>query len=84
MFKLFLQVSITGVCANTTTLEALVIGAIGGTLATLSVPVINRLKIDDPAGAIPVKSILLLAFCVLIVWCNLFDQHHIFEMIFTS
>ena len=37
--------------------EAIVIGAIGASLATLAVPLLERLKIDDVVGAIPVHLV---------------------------
>nr|XP_022334652.1 putative ammonium transporter 3 [Crassostrea virginica] len=44
-------VSITGGCAVVRPWEAIVIGALGGGLAILSIFVLDKLKIDDPVGA---------------------------------
>ncbi len=46
-------VAITAGPDITSPVYALIIGAIGGLLATLSVPVFEKLKIDDVVGAIP-------------------------------
>ncbi|KAJ8029858.1 Ammonium transporter 2 [Holothuria leucospilota] len=50
-------VSITAYCALARPWEGLVIGAIGGLITCLSVPLIEKLKIDDPVGVIPVHFI---------------------------
>lgn len=44
-------------CALARPWEGLLIGAIGGCLTCLSVPVIEKLKIDDPVGVIPVHFV---------------------------
>ena len=41
----------TGGCAVVRPWEAIVIGALGGGLAILSIFVLDKLKIDDPVGA---------------------------------
>ncbi|WP_373047906.1 ammonium transporter [Vulgatibacter sp.] len=47
-------VSITAGCAVVTPGAAVVIGAGGGALAVLAVPIFDRLRIDDPVGALAV------------------------------
>ena len=51
----------------TTSLEATVIGAIGGLLVVASIVTLDKLKIDDPVGAISVHGVVgiwgLLAVC---------------------
>lgn len=44
-------------CALARPWEALIIGAIGGCISCLSVPIIEKLKIDDPVGVIPVHVV---------------------------
>lgn len=43
-------------CALFTTYEALFIGMIGGAIAVLSMPLIDKLHVDDPVGATPVHG----------------------------
>ena len=50
-------VSITAGCAVVTPAAAVVIGAIGGTLAVIAVPLFDRLRIDDPVGAVAVHLV---------------------------
>lgn len=50
-------VSITASCHSVTASEALLIGAIGGALVRPSEMVMERLKIDDAVGAIPVHLV---------------------------
>jgi Amt family ammonium transporter len=50
-------VAITAGCANVTPLSAVVIGAIGGVLVVLSVLFFDRIKVDDPVGAISVHGV---------------------------
>jgi Amt family ammonium transporter len=49
-------VAITASCAWVTPAESILIGGIGGAICFLGVPVLDRLKIDDPVGAIPVHA----------------------------
>ncbi|KAL7636187.1 UNVERIFIED_CONTAM: hypothetical protein RMT77_012944 [Armadillidium vulgare] len=50
-------VGITAGCALFTTWEALAVGAVGGALAILTTPLVNKLHIDDPVGATPVHGV---------------------------
>ncbi len=50
-------VSITAPCYNVSPLSALIIGLIGGVVCVLSVIFFDRLKIDDPVGAISVHGV---------------------------
>ncbi|PSO49660.1 MAG: ammonium transporter [Cyanobacteria bacterium SW_9_44_58] len=50
-------VSITAPCAGVTYLGAIIIGAIGGFIVVLFVTFIERMKIDDPVGAISVHLV---------------------------
>jgi len=50
-------VAITAEPADPTALLATVIGAIGGVLVVLSIVTLDRLKIDDPVGAISVHGV---------------------------
>ncbi|XP_071845046.1 putative ammonium transporter 3 isoform X2 [Apostichopus japonicus] len=54
-------VSITAYCALARPWEGLVIGAVGGGVACLSVPIIEMLRIDDPVSVVPVH-------CVAAIW----------------
>ncbi len=47
-------VSITAEPLAPTVLESIIIGAIGGAIVVLAVPMLDKLKIDDVVGAIPV------------------------------
>jgi Amt family ammonium transporter len=49
-------VSITAPCASVTPASALVIGAVGGALVVFSVQFFDRIRIDDPVGAISVHG----------------------------
>ncbi|XP_054711135.1 putative ammonium transporter 3 [Uloborus diversus] len=49
-------VSITGGCALYHPWEALIVGAIGSLLANCTVPLLDRLHVDDPVGAIAVHG----------------------------
>lgn len=49
-------VAITAPCAWVTPLESLIIGAIGGAVMYAGVYLLERLKIDDPVGAVPVHG----------------------------
>lgn len=56
-FTFFFYFPIPAYCALARPWEGLVIGAIGGLITCLSVPLIEKLKIDDPVGVIPVHFI---------------------------
>jgi Amt family ammonium transporter len=50
-------VGITAGCANVSPLSAVIIGAVAGVLVVLSVVFFDRIKIDDPVGAISVHGV---------------------------
>ena len=50
-------VAITAGCANVTPLSAVIIGAIAGAIVVFSVLFFDKLKIDDPVGAISVHGV---------------------------
>jgi Amt family ammonium transporter len=50
-------VAITAPCAFVTPLASVIIGLIGGLLIVVAVPLLERLKIDDPVGAVPVHLV---------------------------
>jgi Amt family ammonium transporter len=50
-------VAITAPCANVTPTSAIIIGAIGGVLVVLSVLFFDRIRVDDPVGAISVHGV---------------------------
>ncbi|VBB42547.1 conserved membrane hypothetical protein [uncultured Desulfatiglans sp.] len=50
-------VAITSPCANVLPLSAIVIGAVAGVLVVFSVVFFDRMKIDDPVGAISVHGV---------------------------
>jgi Amt family ammonium transporter len=50
-------VAITSPCATVTPLSAVTIGAVGGVLVVLSVLFFERIRIDDPVGAISVHGV---------------------------
>ena len=50
-------VAITSPCATVTPLSAVIIGAIAGVIVVLSVLFFDRIKIDDPVGAISVHGV---------------------------
>ena len=50
-------VAITSPCASVSPLSAVVIGAVAGVLVVLSVVFFDRIKIDDPVGAISVHGV---------------------------
>ena len=50
-------VAITAGCANVTPASSIAIGAIAGVVVVLSVLFIDRIKIDDPVGAISVHGV---------------------------
>lgn len=49
-------VSISAPCAYISNFNAVIVGAISGLIATFGVELLDRLKIDDPVGAIPVHA----------------------------
>ena len=50
-------VAITAGCANVTPLSAVIIGAIAGIIVVFSVVFFDRIKIDDPVGAVSVHGV---------------------------
>lgn len=50
-------VAITGPCGTATPVMSIVIGAIGGIIVVFSVAMFDKLKIDDPVGAISVHGV---------------------------
>jgi ammonium transporter, Amt family len=50
-------VAITAGCANVSAASAVVIGLVGGVLVVLSVLFFDRIKIDDPVGAVSVHGV---------------------------
>jgi len=50
-------VAITAPCATVTPLSAVIIGAVAGVIVVLSVLFFDRIKIDDPVGAISVHGV---------------------------
>ena len=50
-------VGITAGCANVTPLSAVIIGAIAGVLVVLAVLFFDKIKIDDPVGAVSVHGV---------------------------
>jgi Amt family ammonium transporter len=50
-------VAITSPCASVTPLSAVVIGALAGVIVVLSVLFFDRIKVDDPVGAISVHGV---------------------------
>jgi Amt family ammonium transporter len=50
-------VAITAPCATVTPLSAVIIGAIAGVLVVLAVLFFDRIKVDDPVGAISVHGV---------------------------
>ncbi len=50
-------VAITAPCANVTPLGAVVIGLIAGVIVCLSIPFLDKVKIDDPVGAVSVHLV---------------------------
>ncbi len=49
-------VAITAPCAEVTPVGAIFIGAIGGVIVVLGTLLLDRLRIDDPVGAVPVHG----------------------------
>lgn len=50
-------VGITAGCANVTPLSAVIIGAVAGVLVLFSVLFFDRIKVDDPVGAVSVHGV---------------------------
>ena len=50
-------VAITAPCANVTPMGALIIGAIAGVVVCIAVPFFDKIKIDDPVGAVSVHLV---------------------------
>ena len=50
-------VAITSPCASVSPLSAVIIGAIGGVIVVFSVLFFDRIKVDDPVGAISVHGV---------------------------
>ena len=50
-------VAITAPCASVTPFSAVIIGAVGGTVVVFSVLFFDKIKIDDPVGAISVHGV---------------------------
>jgi Amt family ammonium transporter len=50
-------VAITSPCATVTPVSAIAIGSVGGVLVVMSVLFFDRIKIDDPVGAISVHAV---------------------------
>ncbi|XP_043188394.1 putative ammonium transporter 3 isoform X2 [Amphibalanus amphitrite] len=50
-------VAVTAGCALYHTWEAVVVGIVGGMLAVVTMPLVDRLKIDDPVGAVSVHGV---------------------------
>lgn len=50
-------VAITAPCNNVTTASSVLIGAIGGMLVVVAVPFFDRIKVDDPVGALSVHLV---------------------------
>ena len=50
-------VAITAGCANVTPLSAVIIGAIAGIIVVFSVVFFDRIKVDDPVGAVSVHGV---------------------------
>ncbi|XP_070542961.1 putative ammonium transporter 2 [Ptychodera flava] len=49
-------VSITAICAAAHPWESFVVGSIGGVIACGGIELLNKLKIDDPVGVVPVHA----------------------------
>ncbi len=50
-------VSITAPCANVTPLSAVIIGLLGGILVVYSILFFDKIKVDDPVGAVSVHGV---------------------------
>lgn len=63
-------VSITAEPLAPSLFQALIIGAVGGVIVVFAVPFLDRIKIDDVVGAIPVHLIAGLWGTLVVVWSN--------------
>ncbi|WP_121061315.1 ammonium transporter [Chachezhania antarctica] len=63
-------VSITAEPLAPSLFQALIIGAIGGVIVVVTVPLIDKMKIDDVVGAIPVHLIAGLWGTFIVAWTN--------------
>ncbi|WP_299644398.1 ammonium transporter [uncultured Ruegeria sp.] len=63
-------VSITAEPLAPSLFQALIIGAIGGVIVVLTVPMLDRMKIDDVVGAIPVHLIAGFWGTFIVAWTN--------------
>jgi Amt family ammonium transporter len=50
--------------------QAIIIGGVGGVLVALSIPLLDRLKIDDVVGAIPAHLVCGIWGTLIVVWSN--------------
>ena len=63
-------VSITAEPLAPTLFQALLIGAVGGIIVVLTIPMLDRMKIDDVVGAIPVHGIAGFWGTFIVAWTN--------------
>ena len=63
-------VSITAEPLAPTILQSVVIGAVGGAIVVFAVPFLDRMKIDDVVGAIPVHLIAGVWGTIIVPWSN--------------
>jgi len=63
-------VSITAEPLTPSLFQALIIGGIGGVIVVYTVPLLDKLKIDDVVGAIPVHLIAGLWGTFIVAWTN--------------
>ena len=63
-------VSITAEPLAPSLFQALIIGAVGGAIVVFAVPMLDRMKIDDVVGAIPVHLIAGLWGTIIVAWTN--------------
>ncbi|MCG7521656.1 ammonium transporter [Ruegeria sp. Ofav3-42] len=63
-------VSITAEPLAPSLFQALIIGAVGGVIVVLTVPMLDRMKIDDVVGAIPVHLIAGFWGTFIVAWTN--------------
>ena len=50
--------------------QSIVIGGVGGVLVAVSIPLLDRLKIDDVVGAIPAHLVCGIWGTLIVVWTN--------------
>lgn len=67
-------VSITAGCAVIRPWEAVITGIIGGMFPVIGVRILNKLKVDDPVGAISVHGICGIWVCTLNSVRNIFER----------